>query len=30
MPEKQEYSRKLRDTVDPFQTDLTSWATSKE
>ena len=26
MPEKQEYCRKLRDTVDPSQTDLTTWA----
>ena len=26
MPEKQGYSRKLRDTINPSQTDLTTWA----
>jgi hypothetical protein len=26
MPEKQEYSRKLRDTINPSQTNLTTWA----
>ncbi len=26
MPEKQQYSRKFRDTINPSQTDLTTWA----
>ena len=26
MPEKQEYFHKLRDTIDPSLTDLTTWA----
>jgi hypothetical protein len=25
-PEKQEYFNKLRDAIDPYRTDLTSWA----